>query len=44
MGEQLADVKQWQRDLQVRLDLRTAQAGIDEYKQVQHASAIRSKA
>ncbi|MGI4760602.1 MAG: hypothetical protein ACRYF0_07850 [Janthinobacterium lividum] len=43
MGEQLADVKQWQRELQVRLDLRAAQAGIDEYKQVQHNSAIRSK-
>jgi len=42
-AQQLADVKQWQRDLQVRLDLRAAQAGIDEYKQVQHNSAIRSK-
>ena len=43
MGEQLADVKQWQRQLQMRLDLRAAQAGIEEYKQVQHNSAIRSK-
>ena len=43
MVRQLADVKQWQRDLQVRLDLRAAQAGLDEYKQVQHGSAIRSK-
>jgi len=44
MGQQLGDVKQWQRDLQVRLDLRAAQASLDEYKQVQHSSAIRSKA
>lgn len=40
---QLADVKQWQRDLNVRLDLRAAQGGLDEFKQVQHAGAIRSK-
>jgi hypothetical protein len=43
MVQQLADVKQWQRELQVRLDLRATQAGMDEYKQVQHNSAIRSK-
>jgi len=43
MNQQLADVKQWQKDLQVRLDLRAAQAGIDEYKQMQQGSAIRSK-
>jgi hypothetical protein len=43
MAQQLADVKQWQKNLQVNLDLRAAQAGIDEYKQVQHNSAIRSK-
>jgi hypothetical protein len=41
--QQLADVKQWQRDLQVRLDLRATQAGMDEYRRVQHNSAIRSK-
>jgi hypothetical protein len=43
MNQQLADVKQWQKELQVRLDLRAAQAATDEYKQVQHGSAIRSK-
>ena len=43
MGAQLADVKQWQRELNVRLDLRATQSGLDEYKQVQQASAIRSK-
>jgi len=43
MGEQLADVKQWQRELQVRLDLRAARAGMDEYKAVEYNSAIRSK-
>jgi len=42
-AEQLADVKQWQRDLNVRLDLRATQGGLDEYKQVQQAGAIRSK-
>lgn len=40
---QLADVKQWQRELNVRLDLRATQSGLDEYKQVQQAGAIRSK-
>jgi len=35
---QLADVKQWQRDLNVRLDLRTTQGGLDAYKQVQAAA------
>ena len=44
MTQQLGDVKQWQRELQVRLDLRAAQARTDEYKQVQYNSAIRSKA
>jgi hypothetical protein len=43
MTQQLADVKNWQRDLNVRLDLRSTQAGLDEYKQVQAAGAIRSK-
>lgn len=43
MAAQLADVKQWQRDLNVRLDLRATQSGLDEYKQVQAAGAIRSK-
>jgi hypothetical protein len=42
-AEQLAGVKQWQRDLNVRLDLRATQGGLDEYKQVQQAGAIRSK-
>lgn len=44
LTQQLGDVKQWQRELQVRLDLRAAQARTDEYKQVQYNSAIRSKA
>jgi hypothetical protein len=43
MNSQLADVKQWQRELQVRLDLRAAQARIDEHKQVEYDSKIRSK-
>jgi hypothetical protein len=43
MTQQLADVKQWQRELNVRLDLRATQSGLDEYKQVQYNSAIRSK-
>jgi hypothetical protein len=43
MVQKLAGVEQWQRELQVRLDLRAAQAGMDEYKQVQHNSAIRSR-
>jgi hypothetical protein len=43
MNEQLADVKQWQRDLNVRLDLRATQSGLDEYKQVSQAGAIRKK-
>jgi len=44
MVQQLGDVKQWQRELQVCLDLRAAQVRTDEYKQVQYNSAIRSKA
>ena len=43
MTGQLADVKKWQRELQVRLDLRAAQARIDEHKQVEYDSKIRSK-
>jgi hypothetical protein len=43
MNEQLADVKQWPRDLNVRLDLRATQTGLDEYKPVRQAGAIRSK-
>jgi hypothetical protein len=43
MQEQLADVKTWQRNLQVNLDLRGAQAATDEVKRVEYNSAIRSK-
>jgi hypothetical protein len=43
MGEQLADVKAWQKNLQVNLDLRGAQNATDEYKKVQYNSAIRRK-
>jgi len=40
---QLADVKQWQRELNVRLDLRATKDGLDEYDKVAQAGAIRSK-
>ena len=40
MASQLADVKNWQRQLQV--NLRDTDAGLNEYKQVCHNSAIRS--
>jgi hypothetical protein len=43
LTQQLADVKQWQDRLQVRLDLRATQSGLDENKRVEHAGAIRSK-
>jgi hypothetical protein len=43
LTQQLANVKQWQRDLTVQLDLRATQSGLDEYKQVAQAGAIRSK-
>lgn len=42
MASQLADVKNWQRQLQVNLNLRDTDAGLNEYKQVRHNSAIRS--
>ena len=38
----LADVKGWQQNLQVHLNLRDTQSGLDEYKQVRQNSAIRS--
>ncbi len=40
---QLADVKQWQRELNVRMDLRATKSGLDEYEKVARAGAIRSK-
>lgn len=43
MTQQLADVKSWQSKLQVVNSLQAQQAGLDELKQVKHASAIRSK-
>ncbi|MGI4873356.1 MAG: hypothetical protein ACRYFX_19535 [Janthinobacterium lividum] len=43
MVQQLSDVRTWQRNLQVQLNLREAQARTDEFKQVQYNSAIRSK-
>lgn len=40
---QLADVKTWQRNLQVNLNLRDTQSGLSTLKQVKQNSAIRSK-
>ncbi len=42
MASQLADVKTWQRQLQVNLNLRDTDAGLNEHKQVRQDSAIRS--
>ena len=39
----LVDVAQWPKVLQVVNSLQSTQAGLDELKQVKHASAIRSK-
>ena len=43
MSQRLAGVEQWQRELRVVNSLQSTQAGLDELKQVRHASAIRSK-
>ncbi len=43
MVQQLGDVKAWQDRLQVHLNLRDTQAGLDGYKKAQMAGAIRSK-
>ena len=42
MTQQLEGVKAWQQNLQVYLNLRDTQSGLDEYKQVRQNSAIRS--
>ena len=42
MTQQLEGVKAWQQNLQVHLNLRDTQSGLDEYKQVRQNSAIRS--
>ncbi|WP_162268234.1 hypothetical protein [Hymenobacter sp. PAMC 26628] len=39
----LVDVKTWQQNLHVNLNLRDTQAGLDENKQVRQNSAIRSR-